>query len=81
MNLFYIYRNHDGDLQEHLKAAVGAFYHHQQQLPFGVVVHPTQVDRARAALATLSLSQLPLSVCGGCLASEVWLGIKTTKEA
>lgn len=71
-----IYRDGNGaDLLAHLRTAIGDFFQRQRQLPAEAVVHPTRLDAAKAALTALDLPQLPVTACGGCLASEVWLGV------
>ncbi|MBN1955858.1 MAG: hypothetical protein JW900_12530 [Anaerolineae bacterium] len=73
---YKVYRNgQHADLQTHLQAALGDFYQRQRRLPAEVVVHPSMMDKALAALAALDLPRLPIVPCGGCLANEVWLGI------
>ena len=58
-----------------LRGALSDFYRRHRRLPQEVVVHPSVAEEARKALKALDLSHIPLTVSGGCLQREVWLGL------
>ncbi len=74
---YEVYPDGKGDLSLEmlLRGAVSEFHRRHRRLPQEVVVHPSVAEEARKALKALDLSHIPLTVSGGCLQREVWLGL------
>jgi len=70
-----VYRNGDGNIEDRLRAALACFYERYHRLPIAVVVNPSEVAGAKAALRALDLPRLAVQSVGGCLVPEVWLGV------
>ena len=80
--VYEAYRSGDGQegLADLLRRSVALFYRRHGCLPQTVVVHKSQLEKARKGLEALDLSHLSLITTGGCLVQEVWLGLPDERE-
>jgi len=78
--IYLTYRDGAGEVEARIKAAVTSFYRTRGRLPDSIVVNPTELEAARAAIEVLALNT-PIESVGGCLVPEVWLAVFVEEEA